>query len=290
MALTRKALAVLTRTELLEVGRSLGLEVNSAMRLDELIDVVAGSKKVRLDRVLGALSRDTLKSICFAVGISADGREKDVLRERILARARGEDGDGETESTTPGGKAARVPIQKEGASGAVEAVPFGQGADTVAPPATAGPQQDLPWQAFPMLDRSAPSSGSLVPGAGGVATVTPPGATNGAGATPTAPRGESMEPAIPDGAWAIFRLFAGGVVPSPIALDGRRVVVELRGQEDPDLGGAYTLKRWRVSKSTPEGGVAERTLVPDNPDFKPIRLRPEDGDVRAIPEFVEVVG
>lgn len=103
-------------------------------------------------------------------------------------------------------------------------------------------------------------------------------------------RGKSMEPAIPDGAWAIFRLFAGGVMPSPTALDGRRVVVELRGEEDPELGGAYTLKRWRVTKFAPEGGVVELTLMPDNPDFKPIRLRQEDGEVRAIAEFVEVVG
>ena len=103
-------------------------------------------------------------------------------------------------------------------------------------------------------------------------------------------RGKSMEPAIPDGAWAIFRLFAGGVVPSPTALDGKRVVVELRGQEDPDAGGAYTLKRWRVAKTGPDGGIAELALAPDNPDFKPIRLRPEDGDVRVIAEFVEVVG
>jgi SOS-response transcriptional repressor LexA len=103
-------------------------------------------------------------------------------------------------------------------------------------------------------------------------------------------RGKSMEPAIPDGAWAIFRLFAGAVVPSPTALDGKRVVVELRDEADPDTGGGYTLKRWRVAKTGADGGVAELALVPDNPDFKPIRLRPEDGDVRVIAEFVEVVG
>jgi hypothetical protein len=66
--------------------------------------------------------------------------------------------------------------------------------------------------------------------------------------------------------------------------------VELRGQEDPDAGGAYTLKRWRVAKTDRDGGIAELALTPDNPDFKPIRLRPEDGDVRVIAEFVEVVG
>ena len=37
--------------------------------------------------------------------------------------------------------------------------------------------------------------------------------------------GRSMETAIPDGCWALFRLFPGGVAPAPAALDGRRVVV-----------------------------------------------------------------
>jgi SOS-response transcriptional repressor LexA len=103
-------------------------------------------------------------------------------------------------------------------------------------------------------------------------------------------RGRSMEPAVPDGAWAVFRLYAGHSVPSPLALDGKRVVVELRGRADPDTGGAYTLKRWRVTARTPEGAVAELTLMPDNPDFEPIRLRPDDGDVRVIAELIEVVG
>jgi adenine-specific DNA-methyltransferase len=120
------------------------------MRLDELVDVVAGSKKARLDRVLAALSRDTLKSICFAVGISAEGREKDVLRERILARARGEDGDAEAAPSASPSKAS-TPAE---ALTALEAPHVGTGAGKVAPATTTGPQQDLPWEAFPVLDRS----------------------------------------------------------------------------------------------------------------------------------------
>jgi hypothetical protein len=44
MTFKRKALSALTRTELLEVGRELELGVTTNMRLDELMDVVAGSK------------------------------------------------------------------------------------------------------------------------------------------------------------------------------------------------------------------------------------------------------
>ena len=73
MTFKRKALGALTRVELLEVGKALDLDVTTGMRLDEMMDVVAGSKKRGiLEKVLALLSRDTLKSICFAVGISTD--------------------------------------------------------------------------------------------------------------------------------------------------------------------------------------------------------------------------
>jgi len=45
MTFKRKALGALTRVELLEVGKALELDVTTGMRLDEMMDVVAGSKK-----------------------------------------------------------------------------------------------------------------------------------------------------------------------------------------------------------------------------------------------------
>ena len=42
MTFKRKALSALTRMELLEVGRELDLGVTTNMRLDEMMDVVAG--------------------------------------------------------------------------------------------------------------------------------------------------------------------------------------------------------------------------------------------------------
>jgi len=102
--------------------------------------------------------------------------------------------------------------------------------------------------------------------------------------------GHSMETAIPDGCWALFRLFPDGVAPAATALDGRRVLVQLRDSADPETGGAYTLKRWRVTATTADGGAGEIELRPDNPTFKPIRMSPDDGDVRVIAEFLEIVG
>ena len=91
MTFKRRALGALTRAELLEIGRGLELEVSTGMRLDELIDAVAGSKRATLERILPTLSRDTLKSICFAVGEPAEGREKQVIIDRILAASGGDE-------------------------------------------------------------------------------------------------------------------------------------------------------------------------------------------------------
>jgi hypothetical protein len=45
MTFKRKVLAALTRSDLLEAGRALELDVTTNMRLDDLLDVLAGSKK-----------------------------------------------------------------------------------------------------------------------------------------------------------------------------------------------------------------------------------------------------
>jgi hypothetical protein len=100
-------------------------------------------------------------------------------------------------------------------------------------------------------------------------------------------KGRAMEPAIPDGCWGLFRLLPA-VTASGVALHGRRVVVDLRNETDPDTGGTYTLRRWGCVKSASEGRAVVLALMPDNPDYRPIAVRPEDVKVAA--EFLEVVG
>lgn len=102
--------------------------------------------------------------------------------------------------------------------------------------------------------------------------------------------GHSMEDGIPDGSWGLFRLFAGGSVPAATALDGKRIVVQLRDVDDPETGGRYTLKRWRVTKHAADVGVEEIELKPDNPGFVAKKYTAKDGDIRALAEFLEVVG
>lgn len=102
--------------------------------------------------------------------------------------------------------------------------------------------------------------------------------------------GESMEPKIPNGSWALFRYFEAGSTPSATTLDGRRVVVQFRDATDPETGGRYTLKRWKVSRLRPDGGVEQIELQPDNTKFKLKRYTAADGDIRVVAEFLEVVG
>ena len=102
--------------------------------------------------------------------------------------------------------------------------------------------------------------------------------------------GQSMEDGIPAGSWCLFRQCQDGAGTSSSALDGRRVVVQLREQADPDTGGQYTLKRWIVSRRADDGSVSQVELKPDNPNFKTRRYSATDGDIRVVAEFLEVVG
>jgi hypothetical protein len=101
--------------------------------------------------------------------------------------------------------------------------------------------------------------------------------------------GRSMEPGIRDGSWCLFRQFTGDA-PPPVGLDGRRVIAQLRTVTDPDTGGAYTLKRWRVAARATDGSVEAIDLLRDNRSFQPLHLTPSDGDLRVVAEFLEVVG
>lgn len=95
--------------------------------------------------------------------------------------------------------------------------------------------------------------------------------------------GRSMEPLIPDGAYCLFQFKAPQVQNDVIGL------FQLHGQEDPELGGHFTIKKLRVAtQPDPEEGRRRvATLVPENPAFEPIAV---DGDgVKLVAEFLEVL-
>ena len=99
--------------------------------------------------------------------------------------------------------------------------------------------------------------------------------------------GKSMEPAIPDGSYCLFRAPVEGT------RQGRTVLVQLRDAPDPETGQRYTVKRYRSAKAAAGDSWRHEkiTLEPINPDFDPIVLTGvDDGQLRVIAELVEVLG
>lgn len=98
--------------------------------------------------------------------------------------------------------------------------------------------------------------------------------------------GKSMEPAIPDGSWCLFRAPVEGTRQS------KTVLVQLRDATDPETGQRYTVKRYK-SERAEEGGSWRHekiTLEPVNPDFRPIVLTGADeGELQVVAELVEVL-
>jgi len=99
--------------------------------------------------------------------------------------------------------------------------------------------------------------------------------------------GKSMEPAIPDGSWCLFRFERGG------SRNGLVVLVESRQVTDPETQQSFTIKRYKSEKEQLPGDRWRHkkiTLSPDNKSFKDIVLENVNGDdFRVVAEFVEVL-
>ena len=97
--------------------------------------------------------------------------------------------------------------------------------------------------------------------------------------------GKSMEPAIPDGAYCLFRAPVTGT------RQGKTVLVQLRDPIDPETGQRYTVKRYRSEKAALDESWrhARITLEPRNPDFDPIILEDMDeSDIQVVAEIIDV--
>ena len=99
--------------------------------------------------------------------------------------------------------------------------------------------------------------------------------------------GRSMEPAIPNGAYGLFRAPVEGT------RQGKTVLVQLSDTTDPETGQRYTIKRYN-SEKIPYGDSWRHdviTLQPNNPEFEPIVLTERDeGELQVVAELVEVLG
>ena len=95
-----------------------------------------------------------------------------------------------------------------------------------------------------------------------------------------------MEPAIPDGAWCLFRAPVEGT------REGKTVLVQLRDASDPETRQRYTVKRYASEKVQADGSWRHTriTLRPNNPAFEPIVLTGEDeGELQVVAELIEVL-
>jgi hypothetical protein len=100
--------------------------------------------------------------------------------------------------------------------------------------------------------------------------------------------GKSMEPRIHDGDYCVFRAPVVGT------RNGKIVLVQHLGIEDPETGGKYTIKKYASKKSFKEDGTwshEEISLNPLNPDYQPIIINnPEAQDFMVIGELVGILG
>ena len=101
--------------------------------------------------------------------------------------------------------------------------------------------------------------------------------------------GRSMEPAIPDGSWCLFRRVPGGQEPTMVSFEGRRLLVQLRDTADPETGGAVTLKRWRVARRDADGHVKAVNLRWEGDPSRALRVDAASEGIRVVGEFLRIV-
>jgi SOS-response transcriptional repressor LexA len=97
--------------------------------------------------------------------------------------------------------------------------------------------------------------------------------------------GKSMEPRIRSGDYCLFRSNPPGT------RQGKVVLVQYRGEADPETGGSYTVKYY-TSANVQKGGKGRKqiTLSPFNPEFEAMVLNPEDpGEFRVVAELIDVL-
>jgi SOS-response transcriptional repressor LexA len=98
--------------------------------------------------------------------------------------------------------------------------------------------------------------------------------------------GRSMEPRISDGDLCVFRHHRGG------ARQGKVVLAQWSGVDDPETGGSYAIKRYSSEKNVNDGELVgwSVTLSPLNPEFEPIPLSAAvEDEVQVIAELIDVL-
>jgi adenine-specific DNA-methyltransferase len=96
MASKRKILEAMTRNALMDIARHYEITGLTAQSKANIVDALAGSRKVQPDEFLTLFSRDDLKGLCQALSLDESGREKQLLIARLMGR---EAGNSDTQTT-----------------------------------------------------------------------------------------------------------------------------------------------------------------------------------------------
>ena len=118
MPTKRAILAQLSAKELRASADNYELHVDDRRVKAQLVDVLAGSRKVRLDELLPELSRNRLKELCRALNLDDSGRKKADLIARLVGPtepSKGDDGQAPPAVSRP---AVEPPAPKAGNQGA----------------------------------------------------------------------------------------------------------------------------------------------------------------------------
>ncbi len=86
MASKRKIVEAMTRNGLLDVARHFEITGLTTLSKANIVDALAGSRKVQPEEFLTLLARDDLKGLCSSLGLDESGREKQVLIDRLMGR------------------------------------------------------------------------------------------------------------------------------------------------------------------------------------------------------------
>jgi hypothetical protein len=121
MTKKQRILSVLTKPQLVDLARHFELDVRQTQSVGEILERVSASKRASLDRILASFSRDQLKDACERLGLPRDGREKQVLVDRLLDAANGRNGEGDGPGCAyPTLEAARAAAASEDSAAAYE--------------------------------------------------------------------------------------------------------------------------------------------------------------------------
>jgi len=84
MPLKRDLLAQFSREELVSIVDQFELDAPNRRKKDDLIDVMASSKRATVAEILPNLSRDRLKELCRAFDLDDSGKDKATIVQRLI--------------------------------------------------------------------------------------------------------------------------------------------------------------------------------------------------------------